>query len=161
MRGVTGFANQFAVYGEDIEDVKWFNSAAVGLDRSLIQNATREEWIEQAEYLQNAITDEIISEAFQNLPPETRGESSEGIIRSIKARRDNLVELTKRYYEYFAEIGMITGTDKDDLIEIERLPEEKTRVAIFRLKDGEKADVVSERVYDSKYYSGTLDLRAR
>lgn len=151
LRGLTGFANQFAVYGEDINNVKWFNSAAAGLDRSLIQNATREEWIEQAKYLQENITNEVIREAFQNLPPETMGESTERIIDNLIARRENLVEITKRYYEYFAEIGIISATDKDDLVEIERLPEGRTRVSIFRIKDDQKADVVSERVYDPQY----------
>lgn len=151
LRGLTGFANQFAVYGEDINNVKWFNSAAVGLDRSLIQNLTREEWIEQAKYLQDNISDEVIKKAFANLPPETKGDATERIINNLMARRSNLVEITKRYYDYFAEIGIISATDKDDLVEIERLPQGETRVGIYRIKDNQKADVVSERVYDPLY----------
>ena len=151
LRGLTGFGNQFAVYGEDINDVKWFNSAAVGLDRSLIQNLTREEWIKQAEYLQENVTDDVIREAFDNLPPETRGESTEKIIESLIARRNNLVKITERYYRYFAKVGIISATDKDDLIEVERLPVGRTRVSIFRIKDGKKADVVSERIYEPEF----------
>ncbi|MHA6280367.1 metallophosphoesterase [Salinimicrobium sp. CAU 1759] len=151
LRGLTGFANQFAVYDEDIKDIEWFNSAAVGLDRSLIQNITREQWLEQARYLQENITDEVVQEAFSNLPPETVGESTERIINNLKARRNNLVDLTERYYKYFAKVGIISATDKDDLVEIERLPQGETRVGIYRIKDGEKADVVSERIYDPKF----------
>lgn len=151
LRGLTGFANQFAVYGEDIIDVKWFNSAAAGLDRSLIQNVTREEWIEQARHLQETITDEVIKEAFSNLPPETLGESTDRIIKSLIARRNKLVEITERYYNYFAQVGIISATDKDDLVEIERLKEGKTRVSIFRIKGGEKGDVVSSRTYDPEF----------
>lgn len=151
LRGLTGFANQFAVYDEDIKDIEWFNSAAVGLDRSLIQNITREQWLEQARYLQENITDEVVQEAFSNLPPETVGESTERIINNLKARRNNLVELTERYYKYFAKVGIISATDKDDLVEIERLQQGETRVGIYRIKDGEKADVVSERIYDPKF----------
>ncbi|WP_324719231.1 metallophosphoesterase [Salinimicrobium sp. HB62] len=151
LRGLTGFANQFAVYDEDIKDIEWFNSAAVGLDRSLIQNITREQWLEQARYLQENITDEVVQEAFSHLPPETVGESTERIIKNLKARRNNLVDLTERYYKYFAKVGIISATDKDDLVEIERLPQGETRVGIYRIKDGEKADVVSERTYDPKF----------
>ncbi|WP_029035998.1 metallophosphoesterase [Salinimicrobium xinjiangense] len=151
LRGLTGFANQFAVYDENIKDIKWFNSAAVGLDRSLIQNEGREEWLEQAKFLQKQITDEVIEEAFQNLPEETIGESTEKIKRNLKARRNNLVDLAERYYNYFAKIGVISGTDKDDHIEIERLPEGKTRVTIFRIKGGEKADLVSNRIYEPEF----------
>lgn len=147
LRGLTGFANQFAVYDEDIKDIEWFNSAAVGLDRSLIQNSDMEEWLRQAKFLQEHITDEVIEEAFNKLPKETLGESTDRIISNLKGRRDNLLDITQRYYNYFAEFAIISATDKDDHIDIERLPDGKTRVTIYRLKGGEKTDVVSDRVY--------------
>lgn len=151
LRGITGFANQFAVYDDNIEDIKWFNSAAVGLDRSLIQNVDRDEWLRQANFIQEQVTDEVIEEAFSKLPKETLGESTDNIIRNLKARRENLIDITERYYAYFAKIAIISATDKDDHIDIERLPEEKTRVTIYRIKDGQKADLVSNRTYESKY----------
>ncbi|MEG9326608.1 Calcineurin-like phosphoesterase [Salinimicrobium catena] len=151
LRGLTGIANQFALYNEDIKDVEWFNSAALGLDRSLLQNTGREEWIEQAKYLQEHITDEVINAAFSRLPEETRGESSENIIKSLKARRENLVDITKRYYKVLAKTAIVTGTDKDDHIEVERLPKGKTKVTVFRIKEGKKADVVNSRVYSDEF----------
>ena len=151
LRGLTGIANQFALYNEDIKDVEWFNSAALGLDRSLLQNTGREEWIEQAKFLQEHITDEVIEEAFSKLPEETRGESTENIVNSLKARRENLVDIIERYYKVLAKTAIVTGTDKDDHIEVERLPEGKTRVSIYRIKEGEKADVVNTKVYTPEY----------
>lgn len=147
LRGLTGIANQFAVYSPDIKDVKWFNTAASGLDRTIIQNVGRETWIEQAKYIQENITDKVIEEAFAELPEETRGEITSNIIESLKGRRKNIVEIAKRYYDYIAELAIITATDKDDLIEVKRLPEGKTQVIVSRLKDGEKADLVSDKTY--------------
>lgn len=150
LRGLTGFANQFAVYGEDIKDVKWFNSAAVGLDRSLIQKEGRETWIQQARFLQEHITDEVIDEAFSQLPAATQGETTEEIVSSLKARRDNIIDIAERYYDYFADTAIISATDKDDHVEVERLPEGRTRITIYRIKDGEKADIVSKKTYFSE-----------
>lgn len=147
LRGLTGIANQFAVYNEDIRNVAWFNSAALGLDRSLLQNTGREEWLEQAEYLQENITDEVIEEAISQLPEETLGESTENIKKHLKARRENLLDITERYYRILAKNSIVTGTDKDDHIEIERLPDGHTKVTVYRIKGGEKADVVSSKVY--------------
>ena len=151
LRGLTGFANQFAEYGPDIDNVEWFNAAALGLDRSLIQNKGQEEWIRQAEYLQEHITDEAIQEAFNALPEETRGESSERIKNYLKARLENLDEIAKRYYQVLARTSVVTGTDKDDHIMVERLPEGLTKVTVYRIKDGEKAEVVNSRVYDPNF----------
>jgi hypothetical protein len=151
LRGLTGMANQFAVYGEDINDIAWFNSAGLGLDRSLIQNKGREEWVKQAEYLQEQITDEIIEKAFLKLPEATRGESSEQIIKYLKGRRENLVDIAKRYYKVMAKTSIVTGTDKDDHIVVERLEDGRTRVSVHRIKGGEKADVVSSRIYEPEF----------
>ena len=151
LRGLTGMANQFASYDDDIADVEWFNSAALGLDRSLVQNLGGEEWIEQAKYIQKQITDEVIEEAFNQLPEETTGESAKAIINSLKGRRENLVDIVERYYKVVAKTSIVTGTDKDDFIEIERLPDGKTRVTVYRIKEGVKADVVNSRTYDPEY----------
>ena len=150
LRGLAGFANQFAVYGDDIKDVKWFNTAATGMDRTLIQNVGREEWIEQAEFIQKNLTDEIIDEAFLELPEITRNETTEFIVKSLKGRRGNIVDIANRYYDYMAKLAVVTGTDKDDFVEIERLDEGKTRITISRIKGGKKADLVSDKVYNKQ-----------
>lgn len=151
LRGLTGIANQFSLYNEDIRNVAWFNSAALGLDRSLLQNTGRTDWVEQAKYIQEHITDEVIEEAFSNLPEETLGAASDRIIKSLKGRRKNIVEITERYYRILAKNSIVAGTDKDDHIEIIRLPEGKTRVTVYRIKGGKKADTVSSRVYSPDY----------
>lgn len=150
LRGLSGFGKQFATYGPDIANVKWFNSAGLSLDRNLIQNKGREAWMKQAEYIQEHITDEVIEEAFTHLPPETQGKISNEVKEKLKGRRDNIVEITGRYYEYMASLAIVTATDKDDYIEVERLPAGKTRVKVSRIKDGEVADKISELIYDGE-----------
>ena len=39
LRGLIGFTNQFAEYGENVDNVKWFNSAAVAVTPSIIFNS--------------------------------------------------------------------------------------------------------------------------
>jgi hypothetical protein len=147
LRALAGFSKQFGVYGKDIGDVKWFNIAAIGLDRELTQNVGKETWMKQAKFIQDNLTDDVIIEAFSKLPPETRGEVTESIIENLKGRRENLLKITERYYNHMATLAVVTGTDKDDLIEIERLDNSQTRIIISRLKDGKKADLVSDKVY--------------
>ena len=147
LRALTGFANQFAVYSDDIKDVEWFNIAAMGLDRSLLQNKGKSTWIEQAEFIKNNVTDEAIEEAFSKLPEETSGETTQELIRNLKGRRDNIVDIAERYYKHLADLAIVTGTDKDDFVDIERLPNGETRVTISRNKDGERAEKLSDKIY--------------
>src|SRR5690606_37895285 len=146
-RKLIGFFHQFGDYDDDIANVEWFNRSASNLDRNLIENSGREEWISQAEFLQDAITDEVIEDAFRSLPEEVRGKSSEEIKSQLKARRENLVEIVSRYYEELSELAIMTGTDKDDIIEVTRLPGGNTQVQIFRKKDGEKGELMNERIF--------------
>ncbi|MAN28346.1 MULTISPECIES: metallophosphoesterase [Mesonia] len=152
LKGLTGFAKQFGEYGEDIDDVSWFNTAAIGLDRSLIQNQGRETWIEEAKYIRDHITDEVIDKAFEDLPIEVQqDESTVEIKKLLKARRKNIVDIAERYYKVLAKLSIVTGTDKDDFIDITRLDDGKTNIKIFRNIKGERKYLVSDKTYDKKY----------
>ena len=150
LRAFAGFAKQFAVYDEDINDVEWFNVAAVGLDRSLLQNVGKETWLNQAAFVQQNITDEVIEEAFSKLPKETSGEISEDIIQKLKGRRNNIVDIAERYYDYMANLAIVTGTDKDDFVDVIRMEDGQTRVSIYRNKDGERSEILSDKIYNKK-----------
>ncbi|MFD2433139.1 BamA/TamA family outer membrane protein [Mesonia maritima] len=151
LRGLTGFAKQFGKYGEDLDDIEWFNTAAVGLDRSLIQNVGKEEWLKQARFIQENITDEVIEEAFSKMPEEVQdSESTKNLIEKVKGRRDNIVDITERYYKYFAKLAIVTATDKDDYLDVTRMPDGKTKIEIWRNKDGERKDLASRKIYDKK-----------
>ncbi|MBT0609164.1 BamA/TamA family outer membrane protein [Aequorivita echinoideorum] len=143
-------SRQFQVYGEELKHTKWFNSAGIKLDNALINNVTREEWIAEAQAIQNGVTDQIIEEAFDDLPKEAQDESASELKQKLKGRRDNIVKITEEYYEYFSKLQVLTGTDKDDYLEVTRLPEGKTNIKIYRLKDGEKADLLVDRTFDAK-----------
>ncbi|HCW63055.1 MAG TPA: hypothetical protein DG752_00145, partial [Leeuwenhoekiella sp.] len=68
--------------------------------------------------------------AFATLPEAAQDESTEKIIKNFKIRRDNLMPIARRYYEYLMRHQILLGTgDKDDFI-ITRLPNGKTRVAL-------------------------------
>ena len=92
--------------------------AGVKLDRALAQQTDRAEWVAEAKYIQDHITDAIIEDAFNDLPVEVRaGKSIDQIKTSLKGRRDNLVKIANTFYDFLAELQMVTGTDKDDYFE--------------------------------------------
>jgi len=150
LRTFLGGTNQFGVYGENIENVKWFNNAGSKLDRALVKRSDRSTWIEQAKFLQQAIDLNTLDEAFASLPLEVQDATLEEIKQSFIKRKNNLVDIVDRYYNSFIEFQMLTGTDKDDYFEITRFEDGKTRIKGNRIKDGEKGDLLFDRVFDSK-----------
>ncbi len=150
LRGLTGFANQFQVYDEKLEDVKWMNMSAIQLDRRLLNNTAGATWNAQATFIKENLTDSVIATAFKKLSREVKDESWKTLQEKLKGRRDNLVQIAERYFKYLTKLTVITGTDKDDYFLIERQPKGTTKVTISRIKDGEPDTIVSERVYQQE-----------
>ncbi len=149
VRALFNTSRQFQVYGEELKHTKWFNAAGIKLDHALIQNYGKEAWLEQAAIIQKNVTDNVIDSAFKDLPKEAQEETAAEIKQKLKGRRDNIVEIAGEYYDHLAKLQVITGTDKDDYFEITRLPEGKTNIKTYRLKDGGKDDLMVDRTFDA------------
>ena len=149
VRALFNTSRQFQVYGEELKHTKWFNAAGIKLDHALIQNYGKEAWLEQAAIIQKNITDNVIDSAFKDLPVEVQDETAADIQQKLKGRRNNIVEIAGEYYDYLAKLQVITGTDKDDHFEITRLPDGKTNIKTYRLKSGEKGDLMVDRTFDA------------
>ncbi|UZO81092.1 metallophosphoesterase [Aquimarina sp. ERC-38] len=148
LKGSMGFAKQFQVYDEEVDDVKWLNISALRLDRNLLQSTTATDWKKQAEFIQKNLSDKAIDKAFERLPEAAKGETAERVKKKLKGRRNHIVSIAMEYYDYVSELGIIWGTDKDDYFEIIRMKNGKTEVIVRRIKDNKPADTVSQRIYD-------------
>ncbi|MCW9036428.1 BamA/TamA family outer membrane protein [Altibacter sp.] len=150
VRALFSTSRQFQVYDSELKHTKWFNAAGIKLDRALVENYGREEWLAQATYLQQNVTDAVIENAFNDLPKEAMDETAQDIKNKLKGRRDNIVRIAGEYYDYFSELQIVTGTDKDDHFEITRLPDGETNIKVFRIKDGNKGEKIVDRTYNAQ-----------
>lgn len=151
LRTMVGFTKQFATYDGTLGDVKWFNTAATYLDRSFSQNSSKEEWIKQATFIQNNLSDKQIEDAFKKLPSEIYADPSTAVlVGQLKERRNNIVDIAERYYSYLSSLAIVTGTDKDDIIIVDRIKDGETKISIYSNKGGKAADLVKQRVYYTK-----------
>ncbi|MCH4551625.1 metallophosphoesterase [Aestuariibaculum lutulentum] len=148
LKKISNPVKQLQVYDAELKDIKWVNSAGIRLDRVLIQNAKEDLWLQQAEFLQKHITDEVIEKAFEDVPDEVKNEQLQDIKAKLKGRRGNLKDIASRYYVYLNELVVITATDKDDYIEVQRVEDYKTKVVISRIKNGKKGEVLVDRTFD-------------
>ncbi len=148
LRTFVGFTKKFSVYNENLSNLKWFNSAATGLDRSILKSANDTIWEEQAKFIQKTITDSVIQKAFASLPEEVQGDATNEIIEKMKERRDNIVEIAKNYYELYAKLAILTATDEDDVIKIKRENNGKTSIAIYQKQEKGEGDLIGRYSYD-------------
>jgi hypothetical protein len=127
---------------------KWFNDAGDDVDLAVLINHTQEDWLREARFIKENLTEEVIDKAFANFPKEVDqlkvARTKKALLERLGGVEENAVDM----YEYLRSCVLITGTDKDDYFEITRKPNGITNVRIFRIKKGEKADKFWDVDYD-------------
>ena len=119
-------------YDEELRSAKWFATSPYHLDLTLINSSNWTEWEKQTKVIQDQLTDEVIDQAFENIPKEIKGEVIDDIKVKLKGRRANLQKIAKEYYKYLNKFEVLTGTQKDDKFVITRLKNGQTSVKIER-----------------------------
>ncbi|WP_164076210.1 hypothetical protein [Flavimarina sp. Hel_I_48] len=138
-------------YGPEINSVKWFNNRGYSLDQALITNYSAEEWVKQAKSIQNDLTEADIETAFDELPPELRNDSTFTFIKSsFRQRLKDLPQYAEEYGSYLNKKIVLHGTEKDDVFDIERLENGKTRVVIKRDKSDNKNPLIYDRTFNKE-----------
>ncbi|KOS07859.1 metallophosphoesterase [Flavobacterium akiainvivens] len=136
-------------FKDDIRNVKWLNREPYALDLTMIKEAGEAQWLQEAQYLKEHLTDEAIDKAFAKLPQELQDSHIETIKANLKTRREKLADYAVAYRKVLLSTVMVTGTDKKEKFVITRLPEGHTKVEVYSLKKdgGEK---LTEHTYSKK-----------
>lgn len=121
-------------YGPNVKSVKWFNMEPYPMDVALFRESKLEDWLAEAEYIQNHLTDELIDESFRNMPENMKDETVAKTKELLKIRKTKLTDIAEKYYKILRKTVVLFSTDKDDKIRVERLADGKTKVQMFRIK---------------------------
>jgi hypothetical protein len=116
-----------------IPDPKTFNFSARYLDHHLVNKLSLADWISLANDLQARLKDNIIDAAVKNLPPEVYPISGPQIAAFMKSRRDGLETYAKNYYLYLSDEVEITGSSKNELLEVKNLSGTQTQIQISKI----------------------------
>jgi len=133
-------------FKDDIRNVKWFNREPYALDLALITSATEKDWLEEAAYIRQNLTDAAIDDAFAQMPKELQDETIEGIKSKLKSRKSHLSEFALKYRAVLLKTVLVVGTDKKDRFVITRMGGGKTRIEMYSLKD-DKETLVHDQTY--------------
>ena len=122
-------------FRENIGNVKLINGVAYPQDLALLKTADEKEWIKQAKYIQDNLTDATINEAFKNLPLEVQDQTIDDIKLKLIARRSELQKVAKEYYDVLQRTVVIVGTNKKDKFKITAKSKKIIEIAFYRVKE--------------------------
>lgn len=121
---------------------------AAFLDERALVNLSASRFEKIARQLQQALTDNVIDSAVQQLPASIRKMAGADLADRLKSRRAQLPAAAQYFYLLLAKCITIAGSDEAELFDVRRLNNDQTRVRVFRLKNNGKGNkLVYRRVF--------------
>jgi hypothetical protein len=127
-----GFYPKLASFRARYQGIRTLTFSSYALDRPLLTELTRADFEELAAAAQHALTDEVITEAVRDLPPEYYALVGAQMTAALIARRDRLQDAALAYYRWLAEAVDVHATDERDLARVERHADGTVSVRIMR-----------------------------
>ncbi len=125
---------RFTDFQRPYADLFGLNYNGAALDRRFTSSLTKDDWLEIADTLAGALTDEIIDEAVRDFPASVYEHHGALIAATLRERRDLLREAASGYYEMLAENVDVVGSDKHERFEVTRLDDDRTLVVMYKTK---------------------------
>ncbi|BFM41877.1 metallophosphoesterase [Flavobacterium sp. CFS9] len=137
-------------FKDKIDNVKWLNREPYPLDLAFLKTAEEKDWIAQAKYIQENLSDTDIDNAFKSLPKEVQDETIKDIQQKLKSRKKDLQKYASEYFDVLSHTVMIAGTDKKDKFVIRHSARKTLEIQVFRVKKEGDELVYTKTVTDAK-----------
>jgi len=141
-------ARRWQTYDAEIGNVKWLNVGGNQIDRAILNRFGTEVWKEEARYIQQNLDDTAIRNAFAKLPIEVQDATAAKIQEDLRKRLKHLPEYAEAYGRYLNKQVALHGTEKDDKVEVRRLPDGNTKVVLKRLLSDRPDEIMYERTFN-------------
>ena len=129
------FEPRLLQYEEDYPSSIGLTTQGWPIHRWFLAELDRPTWIEIANDMRSRLTDEVIDESVNLMPPEYYELSRDKLARIMRARRDKLPEIAERIYRYMSAELDVQATDENDLITLTNLGQGQLEVTVA-LKSG-------------------------
>ncbi|WP_053223163.1 BamA/TamA family outer membrane protein [Roseivirga seohaensis] len=134
----------------EIENIRDINYAGRHVDRNLLTRLEKKDWIEIAKDIQRELTDEIIHQAMQDLPPEVYSFSAQDIEKKLISRRNELDKYAEDYYLFLSKFVRIVGSNKHERFEVKRVNNDSVKVEVFKINSD---DEIEKKIYSRTFSS--------
>ena len=125
---------RFTDFERIYNDMLGLNYNGAAMDRRFTSSLSGEDWLEIADSLQTALTDDVIEAAVREFPSEVYALHGDHMARILRVRRDRLSHAASEYYRMLSRTVDVIGSDKHERFEVSRLDDERTLVVMYKTK---------------------------
>ena len=133
--------------------IEWLNWSARDFDRIFLNKLDKETWQETIRYVQDKLTDSVLSTAVHRLPDQIFPLNGEHIIETLVSRRNILLEKGMRYYKFLADDVNIVGSNKAEYFRVGET-DKGLNVTVYERKN---RNDTSFKIYERQFVDGETD----
>lgn len=127
------------------------------LDRWLLSELSEDDWVEIADSLKSAITDDVINEAIAGWPPEIIAMDADDFRGRLQIRRDKLPEIARKYYKIRAKVVDVVGSNKHERFDVDRVSDDEVHIVVYKTK---KEGDIRKKIFERRFFSNeTREIR--
>ena len=143
------FMAKFQNYGDHIRSINRWNLNARNFDRYFLNELNEQDWETQIAYVQSKLTDQIITEAVKQMPPNIYKLSGAEITGKLIARRNILKQQALKYYRFLSATVEIPASESREHFDIINQSDGKVAMTISKLKKSGKLERTTyQRIFD-------------
>jgi len=95
------------------------NAHNYNIDLTFSDRINEQTWIEEAKYIKNKLTNEVVDKIFAELPNNFQNSKSNLELKKMLFHKiDNIELLAQKHYQSLQRIAIIRGTNKNDTFEV-------------------------------------------
>ncbi len=143
------FKPHFRTYRKNVGNLEKLNYNARHLDALILSELEQQDWIEIADSVKAALTDQVIEEAFRKMPDTIHRLTAEPIINKLKYHRDHVQQMAQDYFAILAKQAIVVGSDKHERFIVNVLSPTSVQVQVFKTN---KQDEIKELLFERTYH---------
>jgi hypothetical protein len=129
--GIAKVIPQMQGFGPKYPSIKFLTLSARSLDRRIFSAISRAEWEAVCSEIQQKLTDRVIHEAVNRMPPVMYAQEGLKLEADLRSRRDQLQAASSTLYALYSEDVDIYATDKVEYLKVHRQESGDTEVTLY------------------------------
>jgi hypothetical protein len=134
-------------FKNDSKGLKQLNYKSWQFDKIFLNDLDAIEWERITKEFVTKITDQVIAEAVQKLPPQIYAINGNALVDKLKSRRNSLPANVMKYYNFLSRIVQVNGSNENEIFQISGF-EDSIRVSVFRQGVQGRKDL---KIYERKF----------
>lgn len=135
-------------FREDIPRINWLGYRAKDFDRIFLTNLNAKQWEQIIMEVQQKLTDSVIHEAVQNMPPEISAIHGKTIEQKLVSRRNLLLKEGMKYYRFISKKINVVGSNQKEYFKVSNYGEGLQVKVYERKKNNDTSYVMYNRLFD-------------